>query len=282
MEGSKLMRTIKKLALAVAVVAAAAMLGGCGSDGTPSDAVAVVGSTPITKAALRHWTAVQLATNYEGVPQKPLPVGVVYEPSNYAPCVTRLRALARQTSVALTSSQLATALAKGSFNVAAKKTKTRIRPPSTAQLERKCTENYRAVEQHILNVLIVFQWNIQEAEADGINPSETEVRKEFTRFSAEKYPKPGELQRLLAYTGERLSDEFMRERQDLIGNGLLERQLATMGIDPAHFTAAQERAYLAWSNNRIRHWVAKTSCRKGYVVNNCKQYRGRLEPDPRI
>jgi hypothetical protein len=96
MEGMELMRTLSKLALAAAAVTAAVALGGCGSSGgIPGDAVAVVGSTPITKAALRHWTSVQLATNYESDPQKPLPAGVVYEPSNLGACVARLRALAR-------------------------------------------------------------------------------------------------------------------------------------------------------------------------------------------
>lgn len=290
MEDSKLMTRLRKLALAAVAVTAAATLGGCGSSasgGIPSNAVAVVGATPITTAALRHWTAVQLATNYELDPQTPLPAGVVYEPSNYAPCVARLRASAREVSagVALTSSQLSAALSKGSFNVsrhAAKKAKTRPPAPSTAQLERKCAENYQAVERHILNVLIVFQWDIQEAEADDLNPTEAEVRTEFARFTREHYPQPGELQRLLAYTGERYSDDLMRMRMDLIGVRVAVRQLAKMGIDPANGTAAQSRAFLAWSHNTIKQWVAKTSCRKGHVVNNCKQYHGPLEPDPRI
>ncbi|HTA34763.1 MAG TPA: hypothetical protein VK721_15180 [Solirubrobacteraceae bacterium] len=286
------MTRLRKLALAAVAVTVAATLGGCGSSGSgsggiPNNAVAVVGGTPITKAALRHWTSVQLATNYELDPQTPLPAGVVYEPSNYAPCVARLRASAREASagVALTSAQLSAALSKGSFNVsrhAAKKAKARTPAPSTAQLERKCAENYQAVERHILNVLIVFQWDIQEAEADGLNPTEAEVRKEFARFSREHYPQPGELQRLLTYTGERYSDDLMRMRMDLIGIRVAARQLAKMGIDPADVTAAQNRAFLAWSHNSIKRSVAKTSCRKGHVVNNCKQYHGPLEPDPRI
>jgi hypothetical protein len=287
MEGMKLMRTLRKLALAAAAVTAAVALGGCGSSGgIPSDAVAVVGSTPITKAALRHWTSVQLATNYESVPQKPLPAGVVYEPPNFGACVARLRMGAREAGagVSLTPAQLSAALAKGSFNVSKlpKKAKTRTALPSTAQLERKCAAGYRAVEQHILNVLIVFQWDIQEAEADGVNPSEAEVRKEFARFSSEKYSKPGDLQRLLEYTGEHFSDELMRERQDLIGTRVTQREFAKLGIDPPHVTAAQEHAYEAYFSHRVKEAVAKTSCRKGYVVNNCKQYRGPLEPDPRI
>jgi hypothetical protein len=48
--------------------------------------------------------------------------------------------------------------------------------------------------------------------------------------------------------------------------GLTERQRQIVYVNLAH-------TYLA-----TKHWVAKTSCRKGYVVSACKQYTGSEAP----
>lgn len=277
--------------LLVCVLVIGVGLTGCGG-GAHGDPVALVGSTPITSASLRHWTAVQLATDYQANPQHPLPSGVVYEASDYAPCVAHLRAAASaaQKGVPLGSRELRSALAGGRFEIPksaagsakAKARKTNTQPLSSAQLERECAQSYRRVEEHVLNVLIVFQWNIQEAEADGVNPTEAEVRDEYTRFSREHFPSRGELQRYLANTGETFGDELLRMRMDMIGTRVAEKQLAEMGIDPAAATPGQEQEYLASFHASVRHWVSETSCRRDYIVQNCRQYKGPLAPDPRI
>jgi hypothetical protein len=204
-------------------------------------------------------------------------------------CVARLRAAASEAKPdrTLSQAQLRAAVSKGKFHIGKEPAsgagdKTKASVPPLAELQRTCAQNYRTVEEHILNVLIAFQWNIQEADADGVNPTEAEVRKEYARFSREKYPRPGELQRYLADTGERFSDELLRMRMDMIGTRVAQRQFVKMGIDPAQPDPAQERAFLAWFHTAIRQWVSKTSCLKGYIVQNCRQYKGALAPDPRI
>jgi hypothetical protein len=250
------MSKMRQMAMTMSVAAVVALgLAGCGGTSEiPGDAVAVVGETAVTKAALQHWTAVELATDYNTDPQQPVPPGVVYEPSNVALCVARLQATPPKPSE--------------------KKAKL-----SMAQLEHECTQHYRVVQEHITNVLIVFQWYIHEAEAEGVNPTEAEVAKNYARFSREHFPVAGELQKYLADTGEVLPDELMRMRLDMINTRLTDKEIGKLG---GVLTPAQQHAYLAWSEAMIKRWVRETSCRHGYIVPNCKEYKGPLPPDPRI
>jgi hypothetical protein len=47
-------------------------------------------------------------------------------------------------------------------------------------------------------------------------------------------------------------------------------------------TPAQRKAFERWGAGFPSKWKARTTCRPGYVVRNCKTYKGSLPPDPRI
>src|SRR5580692_3124678 len=66
-----------------AAIATAVLVGACGG-GIPGDAVAVVGSAPITKAAFAHWEVVANDSNQAstGIAAPPLPV-----PPDYTACI---------------------------------------------------------------------------------------------------------------------------------------------------------------------------------------------------
>lgn len=275
------MTNIKQHLLACALAIATAALAGCGSTGgVADDAVAVVAGAPITKAALHHWTAVKLATDYEANPQKPLPSGIVYEPSNYAPCVAHLAALARAAAERAASGftlgvvrlPASAKYPKGKLSFVKRAAKpAKPKPiPATAQLERECAEHYRSAEMGMLNVLIGFEWEIQEGKADGVNPSEAEVREEYARYSREQFPNPGEQQRHLANTGESVGDELLRVRTDMIGRRIFNNEKRMLG---GVATKAQLQAYARLAVAAEKQWIARTSCRAGYVAEDCRQYK---------
>ncbi|HSZ05035.1 MAG TPA: hypothetical protein VK778_07530 [Solirubrobacteraceae bacterium] len=266
--------------MACATAIATVALAGCGSTGGAGDAVAVVAGTPITKAALRHWTAVKLAIDYEANPRKPLPSGVVYEPSDYAPCIAHLRALARAAAERAASGFTVNVVRlpasaknpKGRLSFVKRATKP-AKPgpiPTSAQLERECAEHYRSVEMGMLNVLIGFQWELQEGKADGVSPSEAEVREEYARYSRKQFPNRGEQQRHLADTGESVADELLRVRTDMISGRIFKQATRRFG---GIATKAELQAYGRWAVETEKQWVARTSCRAGYIVEGCKQYR---------
>jgi foldase protein PrsA len=239
-------------AVGLAVIAGVG-LAACGG-GLPGDAVAQVGGGVISKATLAHWTSVEFVTDHEQNAQQPVPSGLIPDPPLYTACIARLR------------------------TIAPKATKGRS-APTNAQLKRECEQSYQAVQRHVLNVLIVFEWKIEEGARQGLKLTDAEVKREYSRFSHERFKREGELQKFLAHTGESFSDELLRMKIDLLGVKLDEQEIAKLG---GVKTERQQRAFIRWGNEYVKTSVAKTSCRVGYIVENCKQYKGALPPDPRI
>jgi hypothetical protein len=236
--------------IATALVAVAVGLGSCGGGGMPSNAVAVVDGMPITKAALDHWTSVEFVTDDEQQAQHAVPSGLIPKPPYYTACIERQRSLEAGSHA------------------------------TTAQLKSQCEQHYRAVREHVLNVLIVFDWYTKEGEKQGVTPKDSEVKHEYKRFKSERFQHPGDFQRYLAHTGEGFDDELLRMKMDLLTTRLAAVELNKLGGSIT--SPAQQRAYAKWGEDFVKDWVGRTSCRTGYVVPNCKQYKGSSPPDPRI
>jgi hypothetical protein len=108
---------------------------------------------------------------------------------------------------------------------------------------------YEAVEHHILEILIVDYWTKEEARARGVRATNLEVEQAVHR----EFPTTTDFDSLLAGTGERPADARF-----LIEHELLARKL---------------QAAKPESNGLTKNWGAVTSCRAGYVVDGCRQYR---------
>jgi hypothetical protein len=227
-------------------------LAACGAAG--GESIATVGGVGISKAELNHWTAVEFVTDYDQTGQRSVPRGLVPVPPTFTACIARRRAA--------TASK-----AKGHVAIDPK------------QLKRECALDYKRVQEHVLDVLIVFQWRMKEAARYGVKVSRAEVRHEYARFSGERFPHAGELQRFLAHTGESMADEWLRMRIDLLGTKVTAKERVKYG---GFVTPAQQQAYLAASEAATKKWLSETSCKTGFVVPNCKQYKGALRPDTRI
>ena len=66
---------------------------------------------------------------------------------------------------------------------------------------------------------------------------------------------------------------------DMISNALAIKTIAEVGGSES----PQQQAEFARKGEGFpKKWIAKTSCSPGYVVPNCKEYKGPLPPDPRI
>jgi hypothetical protein len=217
----------------------------------PASVVAEVAGRSISRSMLDRWIAAQAVMDYEVHPTHPAPRGVVPDPPAYATCIAYLAESARQAG-------------------------TRANP-TRAQLKGRCRQSYEALHEEVLNILITFQWVIGESAQRGVRVTDKEVQREYERFNAEKFPKPGEFQRFLEYTGWSEADDKLSLKMDLLYQKLGQKVSAA-----ASSPEAGQRAFGEFIREFTKRWVARTNCRKSDIVSDCRQYKGHTLPEPRV
>jgi hypothetical protein len=227
-----------------ATLAISVGLADCGDSAPTGEAVvATVDSHSITKTALDHWTAVEAVLAYETEPKRPVPAGTVPDPPTYAKCVARLE---KTTSPA--SSQPM---------------------PTPLQLKRQCQGRRRSLQRHVLDILLIYYWLSGDAVEQGVKVTSAEVKQTLDRI----FPNSAAYRRYLSITGERPSDERLIIEKDLLDTKLLELAEAKTGTKPAS-VREHEQALVKAATAFTNKWKARTSCSAGYVVAECKQYKG--------
>jgi phosphatidylethanolamine-binding protein (PEBP) family uncharacterized protein len=122
-----------------------------------------------------------------------------------------------------------------------------------------------------LGFLITSQWVIGEAAARGISVSEAEVKQRYAQLVHESFPKAGSLQKYFAKSGQTEADLLARIKVELLASKIAAKVSAGK-------SAAQRSALLtAFENSFHTHWKGYTSCQPGYVMEDCKQYKGKPE-----
>lgn len=122
-----------------------------------------------------------------------------------------------------------------------------------------------------LGFLITSEWVLGEAGARGVSVSEAEVKQRYAQLVHESFPKAGSLQKYLAKSGETEADLLARIRVELLASKIAAEVAAGK-------SAAQRSALLtAFENNFHARWKSYTSCEPGYVMEDCKQYKGKPE-----
>jgi len=122
-----------------------------------------------------------------------------------------------------------------------------------------------------LDFLITSEWVLGESAARHITVSEAEVKQRFTQLVHKSFPKAGTLQKYLAKSGETEADLLARIKVELLAAKIAAQVTAAK-------SAAQHSAILtAFETNFHTHWKALTSCKPGYVTEDCKQYKGKGE-----
>ncbi len=137
-------------------------------------------------------------------------------------------------------------------------------------VERKLGATGNA-SHHALGFLITSQWVIGEAAARHMSVSEAEVKQRFVQLARQSFPKAGSLQNYLARSGESEADLLARIKVELLASHIAAH--VTEGKD-----ASQRSASLAAFERTFQaRWKGLTSCRPGYVMEDCREYRGAPE-----
>jgi foldase protein PrsA len=184
------MTKVLRLALALCALAATvAVVAGCG--GVPGNAVAEVDGTSIEKDSFEHW--MNVAAKSSGQPNASVP-----DAPEYTKCVADKRKTAPKP-------------AKG-------------QPKTTdQQLKDQCKQEYEALRDQVLQLLVSFQWIQGEAEEMGIKVSDAEVKKSFDQQRKQSFPKDADYKKFLKDSGQSEGDVMLRVKLDLLSNKIRDK-----------------------------------------------------------
>jgi Raf kinase inhibitor-like YbhB/YbcL family protein len=124
----------------------------------------------------------------------------------------------------------------------------------------------QALKNRTLGFLITAQWVLAEAAAQGTDVSEAAVHKRLEEVRRKQFKQPAELQKYLAKAGETQADLLLRIKLELLESAISQRASAAK-----HTTAEKQAALTGFQEEFQRKWKAKTSCRSGYVMEDCKE-----------
>src|SRR5687767_5702059 len=197
----------------LATLALAAVVAGCG--GVPGNAVATVDGEPIEKDTFDHWMAV--AAKSSGQPNATIP-----DSPEFTECVANKRKTTPEP-------------AKGQPEV------------TDAQLKTQCKQEYEALRDQVLQLLVSFEWIQGEAEELGVEVTDEEVQKSFEEQKKQSFPKEKDFEKFLSDSGQTLDDIMLRVRLDTLSNKI--REKVTEGKDKV--TDAQVSEYYEKNKERF-------------------------------
>jgi parvulin-like peptidyl-prolyl isomerase len=136
-------------------------------------AVVRVGANTITKATVDHWVSIKT------------PKSASYEPLSRGACSTAQIEFERNSS---------------------KATKGNTRP-TIAQLKRSCEQALKqTIKKQVLNSLLVFEWEIQEAARDGLRVTDSEAMKQLEEDKHNQFSSEAAFQKYLNTSGRTVAD----------------------------------------------------------------------------
>jgi len=122
-----------------------------------------------------------------------------------------------------------------------------------------------------LGFLITSQWVLGEAAARHIEVSEAEVKQRYAKLLHESFPKAGSLKKYLAKSGETEADLLARIKVELLASKIAAK------VTAGKSSGQRSTLLSAFENSFHAHWKAYTDCKPGYVMEDCKQYKGKPE-----
>jgi foldase protein PrsA len=171
------------------VVFLAPVVAGCGG-GVSGGAVATVDGESIEKKSFEHWMAV--AAKSSGRPNAQVP-----KPPDFVKCVEQAR--------------------KG-------------KPKATdGRLRQQCKQEYEALRDQTLQLLISSRWVEGEASERGISVTDSAVEDAFKQQKKQSFPKDGDYKRFLRDSGQTEDDVLQRVRLELLSSKI--REQVTKGKD---------------------------------------------------
>ena len=202
-----------RIAGALCALALPVILAACG--GVPGNAVATVDGEAIEKKTFDHWLSVAAKSGGQQAGQIP-------KPPEYAECIaTKRKTLPKP--------------AKGQPKV------------TDDQLKTQCKQEYEALRDQVLQLLISFEWIEGEAADQGIKVSDAEVKKQFETTKKQSFPKEADFEKFLKDSGQTLEDIMLRVRLDVLSNKI--REKVTKGKD--NVSDAQIKEYYDKNKQRF-------------------------------
>ena len=168
----------------------AVAVAGCGGDDVPSDAVAKVGDTVVTKQAFDRWyaSAAQGQRQQGGPPVAP-------DPPRFTKCVAAVKQQQPKGAGA----------------------------PKDSELKKQCKQGYEQLKQQVMQFLIQSQWVQQEAEQQDVKVSDTEVRRLFEDQKKQAFPKEKDYKKFLRTSGSSEQDILFRVKLDALQTKLTQK-----------------------------------------------------------
>jgi phosphatidylethanolamine-binding protein (PEBP) family uncharacterized protein len=152
---------------------------------------------------------------------------------------------------------------------------------STTPITKSSYAHWLVVEQALggsgnaghraLGFLVTSDWVLGEAAARKISVSEAEVKQRFEQIKKQSFAKAGSFEKFLTTSHETEADLLARVKVEL-----LESRIAAQVT--AGKSAAQHAAVLASFEKAFQtHWRRYTTCKAGYVMEDCSEYKGKPE-----
>jgi Raf kinase inhibitor-like YbhB/YbcL family protein len=143
----------------------------------------------------------------------------------------------------------------------------------TAALDHSKAHSRAALKNQVLSFLITSQWVLAEAAHLGISASEAEVRQRLHQVTAKQFPTASQLKHYLASIGETEADLTMRVKVELLESKIAQHVTAgkTASTEPHLLLSDFQKSFET-------RWRARTSCQHGYVMEDCREYKGTTHP----
>ncbi|MEO8686626.1 MAG: peptidyl-prolyl cis-trans isomerase [Solirubrobacteraceae bacterium] len=163
----------------------------------PGNAVATVDGTSIEKASFDHWLTVASRSGGQAAAAAP-------KPPSFTECVKQKR-------------KTTPAPAKGQPKV------------TDAALKKQCKQEYGALRDQVMQLLVSFQWIEGEAKEQNIKVSDKEIQTTFDKQKKQAFPKAADFTKFLKDSGQTEKDILKRVRLDTLSNKI--REKVTKGKD---------------------------------------------------
>ena len=212
-----MLRHIRISALIATALAGALAVTGCG--GVPSNGVAKVGDTTITKTQFNHWLAAAAKQQAQSQPGAATSAAVP-DPPNFTKCIA-----AKQTQP----------LPQG------------VPKPDAKALKAQCKQEYDGLKMQTMQFLISAEWLQQEAKKRGVKVSDAQVRKSFEDQKRQAFPKEADYQKFLQRSGRTEQDLLFQVKLSVLTNQLQ----AKVVQGKSTVTQAQISAYYAKNKQRF-------------------------------
>jgi foldase protein PrsA len=213
-----LVRKALRILLALgAFFVVASVLAACGSsdDSVPSDAVATVDGTPITKADYEKWAVITVRGSAQG-----RAAAVVPDPPTFARCIAALRRQSRPV---------------------------RGQPaPTDVTLRAQCRQQNEQLVQQTMGTLIQNAWIEKEAKEQDVTVSDAEVQRQLAATKRQSFPTDEAYDRFLRGSGMTEADVLERVRIQALAAALTRKVQSSS----APVTDAQIQSY--YDRNRAQ------------------------------